>query len=266
MTLSDSLQYNAKNIHVFGDSLTFIDKKSDVEKTVALHDIVEMNRTSHYTPLLQGAVMTVAALSIENFHLHRPTNSLLEGTAIAGTIGTLGAACIGSPERYVFNRDSLKAHYIGLERSLLDEYDHDIRNVVSYGIPLGDYCYDNSGSFHNVHGFTVGFSTGINLYSEKEEQYVLGLELMYNKIVDYRTNVKRDFFNYHHVSDEQYVLTFLDIGIHPEYLFTFNNNFTLRFYAGGSIGIGGENQTVNELSRTIIDSTYQGYFTTYGPY
>ncbi|HLP15662.1 MAG TPA: hypothetical protein VK470_05355, partial [Bacteroidota bacterium] len=266
VTLSDSQKYDADNIRVFGDSLTFMDTKSERAKTVALHDIAEVNRTSYNGALLKGAAVTLAALCIESSQ--RANNTILHETALAGVIGTLWAACCGSHEKYIFNRDSLSIYSTGVERDnrLIEEYNHEIKHIVKYGIALNDCLIDNSGSFSNVHGVTAGYPTGIDLYSKKEEQYVLVVELNYNKMVDYRRNVKRDYFNYHHVSDEKYELTFLELGILPEYLYTFNDNFTLGFYAGGSIGIGGENQYVNELSRTIIDPTFHGYFSDYGPY
>jgi hypothetical protein len=279
--LTDNLQFEIDKIHVFGDSLAFTDKKTDSAKTIALRDIVKVDRLSRGLSISQGIVFTIAALGFEYIWISQLPHKrnaesvemgsyILGGTLIGGVLGTLAHSKLGSQESYIFNRDSLIAHSSEKEKQepLIGDDKPEMKKVFKTGIELGEYLTRNTGSFSNTLGFSIGYLTGINLYRMDASRYVLGIDVSYNRSVEYRTNVKRDYisepFNYHHVSDERYRLSIVELEILPEYLYSINDNVTLGFYGGGSIGLGTEILSANEISRSIIDSTY--CLSSYGPY
>lgn len=282
VTLTNEHHYDADTMRVVGDSLAFTDKKTDSAKTVALRDIACVKRMSRSLAVRQGVVFTFTALGFEYIGLRQLSHNrnpetigaapiVLGGTLIGGVLGTILHSKTGSQESYMFNRDSLIVHSAAIEKPtpIVQEDGSEIRKVVKLGIDVSGYVNDRSGSFSNILGFSAGFLTGINLYGGERSQYVLGIDVSFTKLTDYRTNVRRDFvsypYYYHHVSDERYQLSFAEIGLFPEYLYSLTKNVTIGFYGAASIGIGTEHQTVNEVSRSIVDSTRHESFD-YGPY
>lgn len=142
------------------------------------------------------------------------------------------------------------------------------RPVLRVGLDLQTAFEKETGSFTRDPGFAFSFLTGFRVYQRDELAVNTGIELSYNRLVDYRLNVTgtyQDEYTYRFVVDHKHTLAFIEFALLPELYYSFTDDMVVGIYAGGGIGIGAEHLTVNYKVNEVVDSTYVGGFS-YGPY
>jgi hypothetical protein len=265
--LVDSLSYEAEDFQRSGDSISFTDQSTGLVKIVSLRDISQINCTNHGEVVVQGLTTTVALLGFEslflspfweNTHGSWGAQGIVTKTAIIGATGTLVGALIGSHSQYVFDRDSLK-----IEELRFKTFDRDttesvsaMKKVIKAGIEIGTSGARDHAGFSTVPGFSVGFLTGIDLSHSGRIQCILGLEASYDRLIEYQSNVPRDHiiypYLYRSINDERVQLSFLELGVLPEFVYSISKDLSVGLHVGASIGFGTEQLSATERSNTLI--------------
>jgi hypothetical protein len=131
----------------------------------------------------------------------------------------------------------------------------------------------SSGSFTKQPGLAFGFLTGFQLYGIERNCVNLGVEFGFMRLIGYRSSIQHVYPEYgtryvlSEVYDEQFNLSFVEIGLVPEFRYPITGQISAGIYLGASIGLGKENLTVRKVSSTVVDSTFQPAFPIgYGPY
>jgi len=142
---------------------------------------------------------------------------------------------------------------------------------IKAGFDVVSYFSSQSNSFTKETEQTFSIFTGLSSASNSSSTVVLEMELNYVKSICYKNNQlvayddRAALVHYNGVFDEQFNYEFVElcfpVEIFPAVL---NNDVTVGFYLGPSIGFGSTNEGVKETSRTFVDSLkHFNYFLDY---
>lgn len=146
----------------------------------------------------------------------------------------------------------------------------EVKHGFKVGVEFANYLSSESGSLNKVPGISAGLYTEIMLRQRANSALQLAMELNYVKLLKYYPNdrilSRTNYGLYEYVYDKRYELSFFEIVLAPQLLFSVGENMSIGIYAGPSIGFGSEWLTPELISRTMVDSVrYYDPFG-YGPY
>ncbi len=282
--LYDSSHYEAKDVHVFGDTISFRKAKTDAQKSVAIGDIAVVERSNHSAGAGQGALMGMGGTLIVSSIMaaadaERGRHSVEEsgsagamrgafvvGTTLIGSVlGAIGGALIGRHETYEFDlgNGAVQSPRNATPTVAVVDDPQRIRQVIKAGVDLGNTLNRKSGSFTDGPGYMAGILSGFNLSREVRGYYTMGVELNYIVITDYKPNVVLEYplsttYRERFVIDKMHRAGFVDLGILPGYFYPVSAPVTLSWYCGVSVGLGAEKDAINTISMTHVPGVYSG--------
>jgi hypothetical protein len=282
--LGDTVHYEAKDVHVSGDTISFREAKTDEQKSVAIRDIAIVERTNHSAGAVQGALMGMGGTLIVSSIIaaadaERGRHSVEEsgsagamrglfvmGTTLIGSVlGAIGGGLTGRHETYEFDlgTGAVQSRLNASPTVVVVDDPQRIRPVIKAGVDLGNTLNRKSGSFSEGPGYMAGILSGFNLSREARGYYTMGVELNYIVITDYQPNVVLEYplsttYKDRYVIDKMHRAGFVDLGILPGYFYPVSVPVTLSWYCGVSVGLGAEKDAINTISITHVPGVYTG--------